>query len=161
MTPMTVIQGYPPQSMRYHVASLFGDCPTVAPPESAPSMPSIRSIMSPESATLMPTMPPRFDKDAFLESWRERSAIMSIECGLSPADADEKAFADVWPSHAYQTDAPEHLDILPPGNGCGDCHGLIVELIPDGLRCFGCGRMVWLTIPGGIVRADAADFFES
>lgn len=120
---------------------------------------------APTPISIQPETPPspespsfKFDPASFLELWRERSSIMSVEVGLSVEDSDyEEAFQVVWSRATEQIDAPTGLSLLPKGAGCCYCGGRFVIERLDGLECWDCQRMAWMNLGGSIVRADFAE----
>lgn len=85
---------------------------------------------------------------AIVERIDERAAIMEYDAGFLRADAERIARMEVV------DDAPEPM---PMGVHCPACQGRRLIDDPQGLRCWGCGRIAWVRIKGAIVRADCTE----
>jgi hypothetical protein len=106
----------------------------------------------PPAASELPKI--QFDKEWFVELWRERSSIMCVENGMSADDADYQAFQEVRSMASEQIDASKEWALLPAGARCCHCGCRFVIERFDGLECWKCQRMAWMNLGGSIVRAD-------
>ncbi len=82
---------------------------------------------------------------ATIESLEERAAILEHDAGMDRSDAESAAWEDVV------NEAPEPM---PPGVICPWCNGSRLVDALEGLRCWNCGQLAWVSVAGSTVRAD-------
>lgn len=146
--------GYPGEFMKFDFATLIYTKPS-PPALSAPG--SLTGTHIGFAATVAPQALPdaRFDPEVVLELWRERSAIMSVNGGLTPEEADDAAWVDVWSSVRHYQGSPSLIEFMPLAAACYQCgcrH--FANVANHGLECIACGTMAWIRNDASVLRGD-------